>query len=135
MRAATRDFVRRRAGDRCEYCHLPQGATPYMPFHVEHIVARQHVDAGQDDPSGLAFACDRCNAFKGPNLSSIDPATGDKVDVFNPRTDAWPDHFAISNGMIVGLTPIGRATVRLLNMNHFRRVELRLQWLDQGGRF
>jgi hypothetical protein len=133
MDAATRDFVRRRAAERCEYCHMPQEATPFIAFHIEHIIARQHLDEGHDDPSGLAYACDRCNAFKGPNLSSIDPETGDKVDVFNPRTDAWSDHFAVSRGMVVGLTPVGRATARLLNMNDPRRVELRLQWLDEGG--
>lgn len=133
MDAATRDFVRQRAADRCEYCHIPQAATPFIPFHVEHIIARQHVNEGHDDRSGLSYACDRCNAFKGPNLSSIDPQTGDKVDVFNPRTDDWSDNFAISRGMIIGLTPIGRATARLLNMNDSRRVELRLQWLEEGG--
>lgn len=115
MDAATRDVVRRRADDRCEYCRIPQQATPFIPFHVEHIVAKQHLDGDQEDLSGLALACDRCNVFKGPNLSSIDPATGRKVDLFNPRTDAWSEHFVILNGRIVGLTPIGRATARLLN--------------------
>ena len=133
MDATTRDFVRKRAASRCEYCHLPQEATPFIPFHTEHIIAKQHVDESHDDPSGLAYACDRCNAFKGPNLSTIDPLTAGKVDVFNPRTNAWAEHFAISGGMVVGLTPIGRATVRLLNMNDARRVELRLQWLEELG--
>lgn len=133
MDATTRDFVRRRAADRCEYCHMPQEATPFIAFHVEHIIAKQHVDDDHDDPSGLAYACDRCNAFKGPNLSSIDPHTGDRVNVFNPRTDSWTEHFAVSRGKIVGQTPIGRATARLLRMNDGRRVELRLQWFDEGG--
>jgi hypothetical protein len=134
MDAATRDFVRQRAVNRCEYCHMPQEATPFIAFHVEHVIARQHVDERQSNPSGLAYACDRCNAFKGPNLSTIDPATGVKVDLFDPRTNVWPDHFAVSGGMIVGLTPVGRATVRLLNMNDPRRIELRLQWMAEGGR-
>jgi len=133
MDASTRDLVRRRAGDRCEYCHIPQDATPFITFHIEHIIAKQHVDAAHDDLEGLAYACDRCNAFKGPNLSSIDPDTGDKVDVFNPRTDMWSEHFSLSGGRIVGLTPIGRATARLLNMNDSRRIELRLQCLDERG--
>jgi hypothetical protein len=133
MDAATRDLVRRRAANRCEYCRMPQEATPFIAFHVEHIIAKQHLEEGHDDPSGLAYACDRCNAFKGPNLSSIDPQTGDLVNVFNPRTDGWTENFAISGGMIVGLTPRGRATARLLNMNYSRRVELRLQWLDESG--
>jgi 5-methylcytosine-specific restriction endonuclease McrA len=46
---------------------MPQEATPLIPFHVEHIVSRQH--GGSDDPNGLALACDRCNAYKGPNLT------------------------------------------------------------------
>ncbi len=38
-----RQFVRRRAGDRCEYCRLPQHTVDGR-FHVEHIVARQHLE-------------------------------------------------------------------------------------------
>ncbi len=72
-------------------------------------------------------------AFKGPNLSSIDPETGNKVELFNPRQDEWSNHFAFSGGLIVGLTPVGRATARLLNRNDSRRVELRLQWLSERG--
>ena len=112
---------------------MPQEATPFIAFHIEHIIARQHLDKEQSHPSGLGYACDRCNAYKGPNLSSIDPQTGAKVDVFNPRTQKWSDHFVVRNGTIAGLTPAGRATIRLLNMNDSRRVELRQRWLDEGG--
>jgi hypothetical protein len=58
MDAQTRDFVRRRAHNRCEYCHMPQDATPFISFHVEHIIAKQHLDESSDDPSGIALACD-----------------------------------------------------------------------------
>jgi len=132
MDAATRDLVRRRANNRCEYCHIPQEATPFILFHVEHIVAKQHVLENRNDPSGLAYACDRCNAFKGPNLSSIDPLTEVKVDLFDPRIDDWDDHFAEHDGRIEGRSPIGRATARLLNMNAPRRVELRHRWMEDG---
>lgn len=97
-----------------------------IPFHVEHTVPRQH--GGSDDPADLALACDRCNAYKGPNLTSIDPETRAVVALFNPRKDIWSEHFATRAGHIVGLTAIGRATVRLLNMNAARRVELRAAW-------
>lgn len=90
---------------------------------MEHIVARQH--GGADDPAGLALACDRCNAFKGPNLTSIDPDTGAIVLLFNPRVDIWENHFELREGHVCGTTPAGRATVRLLNMNAPRRVDLR----------
>jgi hypothetical protein len=49
MDAATRDFVRQRVANRCECCHLPQEATPFITFHVEHIIAKQHADEGYDD--------------------------------------------------------------------------------------
>lgn len=134
MDAATREFVRQRAGNSCEYCRMPQEATPFISFHIEHIVAKQHVEIAGDDVGGLALACDRCNAFKGPNLSTIDPLTGDKVDLFNPRLDSWGKHFCSMEGEIVGLSAVGRATARLLNMNAARRVELRKIWLDEGPR-
>ena len=132
MDAKTRQLVRRRAGNVCEYCRIPQEATPLIPFHIEHIVPKQH--GGGDDPDQLALACDRCNAYKGPNLTSIDPESGDIVPLFNPRQDAWKDHFSFRGSVIAGRTPTGRATVGLLNMNHPRRVKLREAWLEEGGR-
>ena len=56
MDAATRELVRRRAGNRCEYCLLRQVQTG-LTHHVEHIVARQH--HGSDDPANPALACNR----------------------------------------------------------------------------
>jgi hypothetical protein len=128
MDEATRDLVRRRAGDRCEFCRLPQEAS-VLTFHVDHIVAKQHMDDAQDDPQFLCLACNRCNAYKGTNLASIDPETGQQVPLFHPRNDSWQDHFSLRGGHIVGITPTGRATTRLLNMNAPQRVELREQWL------
>jgi hypothetical protein len=126
MDARTRQLVRLRAGDIREYCRIPQMATPVMPFHVEHVIAKQH--GGTDDPRGLALACDRCNAFKGPNLTSIDTDTNTLVPLFNPRLDDWNDHFLARGGVLIGRTPTGRATVRLLQMKARRRVELREEW-------
>lgn len=125
-----REAIRRRAGNVCEYCRIPQQVTPLIPFHIEHIVSRQH--GGSDDPNSLALACDRCNAYKGPNLTSIDPDTRTVVALFNPRGDRWDDHFAVQGGHIAGLTATGRATVRLPKMNAPRRVELREAWLGEG---
>lgn len=85
MDAATRERIRRRAEYRCEYCLLPEAATPFVPFHVEHIIAKQHT--ANDSVDNLALACDRCNAFKGTNLSSIDPESGEIVTLYHPRHD------------------------------------------------
>jgi HNH endonuclease len=129
MNSELRDFVRSRALDRCEYCLLPYFAQR-LPFHVEHIVARQH--GGADDEANLAWACDRCNAYKGPNLSSIDPETGSMVELFHPRRHVWRDHFIVRDAQVLGISAIGRATVRLLQMNARRRVELRRDLLEEG---
>jgi hypothetical protein len=119
-----RELVRTRAGDRCEYCRLPQSGVPAR-FHVKHVIALQH--RGTDDAENLALACNRCNAYKGPNLTAVDPETGALVNLFNPRLHHWPDHSRQSQigFQIVGLTDVGRATVRLLNMNDPGRIQLR----------
>ena len=93
MDAATRALVWRRARGRCEYCRIPQEAAPFVPFHVEHVVARQH--QGDDSLDNLAIACDRCNVYKGPNLASIAEDSSAMVALFNPRKDAWDDHFRL----------------------------------------
>ena len=91
--------------------------------HIEHIIARQH--GGGDYADNLALACHRCNLHKGPNLSGIDPQTGEVVALFNPRRDRWADHFAFQEVQVIGLTATGRATVGVLVLNDARRIELR----------
>jgi hypothetical protein len=83
MDEAIRQLVCDRAGNRCEYCLLPQKYAPVVRFHVEHIRARQH--GGDDAPANRALACPHCNRFKGPNLTSFDPETDALVPLFNPR--------------------------------------------------
>jgi hypothetical protein len=129
MDVAQRQFVRLRAANRCEYCRLPQQAVDGT-FHVEHIIAQQHTD--DSSPANLALACGRCNLHKGPNLSSLDPASGQVVVLFHPRRDQWFDHFRISGPTIEGITPSGRATVHLLRMNSRHRVDFRATLIANG---
>ncbi len=94
-------------------------------YHVEHIIAQQH--GGADDRGNLAFACHHCNLFKGPNLTSIDPDSGQLTSLFHPRQLHWDDHFRHDHGRVLGRTSIGRTTVFLLQMNAAHRVELRIE--------
>lgn len=126
MDAALRQLIRQRASERCEYCRLPESAVDFT-FHVEHIIARQH--GGSNLAPNLCLACERCNLHKGPNLTSIDPLTGTTVLLFHPREHQWEDHFEVRQAEIAGLTPIDRATVRLLNMYARHRVLLRARIL------
>jgi hypothetical protein len=86
-----------------------------LRHHIEHVIAKQH--GGSEDPENLALACHRCNFRKGPNLTGIDPQTGQVARLFNPRRDRWSDHFAVEGVRITGLSASGRATVRVLDLN------------------
>jgi hypothetical protein len=111
MRPAVEDEVRRRAGSRCEYCLLPASLSK-ADFEIDHIIARKH--GGSDDLSNLAWACFHCNSAKGPNLASTDPMDFSVHRLYHPRKDRWSDHFRWEGCQIIGLTPIGRATIRCL---------------------
>ncbi|MEX2318076.1 MAG: HNH endonuclease signature motif containing protein [Pirellulales bacterium] len=131
MDARTRQIVRQRAGGRCEYCLLPEAADEW-PFHVDHIIARVH--GGDDVQSNLSWSCTQCNLHKASNFASIDPASGERVNLFNPREQNWIDHFAVGqDGGIIGVTAAGRATVRLLDMNGIPQIDLRRELIQQGA--
>ncbi|MEX2175052.1 MAG: HNH endonuclease [Pirellulaceae bacterium] len=123
MDRQTREFIRQRADNRCEYCGLHQSQAPSLLFHTEHIRARQH--GGDDSADNGCLACPTCNFKKGPNQSGYDPLTGLLVGLYNPRNDIWSKHFREDDGMVEGLTTQGRATVALLDMNRERLVRLR----------
>jgi hypothetical protein len=129
MNEETRLLVWERAESRCEYCLIAQEHAE-VRHHVEHVVARKH--GGDDDPSNLCLACARCNLLKGSDLTGIDPETGGIERLFNPRLDRWEEHFLLIGPMITGLTPTGRATVRLMAMNAGQRLQLRAVLIAEG---
>ena len=124
MDERTRRFVRQRAGHRCEYCGLNEAQSPVAKLQIEHIIPRKH--GGTDDPENLALACIDCNLHKGANLTGIDPETGRVVEIFNPRTHDWSEHFAWDALFVAGLTAVGRTTIRVLEINAEDRIRARL---------
>ena len=117
--AALRRQVRERARERCEYCLLAE-VQAFFPHEPDHIISRKH--GGQTVLEILALACFDCNRFKGSDIASVDPVSGALTSIFNPRTQAWSDHFQFDEGYIVPLTRIGRATERLLRFNVPHRI-------------
>ena len=130
MASRQREAVRRRANRRCEYCRLPDSAMNSSDFHVEHIVARKH--GGKSSMDNLAWSCIYCNLYKGPNLARFDPDTGKLTPLFNPRANRWEEHFRVNRASIIGLTPIGRTSVWLLEMNSDILVALRACLIREG---
>lgn len=116
------DLVRRRAKDRCEYCQLPQ-ALSSTRFQIDHIIAEQH--GGDTVASNLALACLADNNHKGPNLAGIDPKSRKRVWLFNPRRQKWSRHFRWQGPVLLGRTPVGRATIAVLDINAPLRVAQR----------
>ena len=110
-------MIAERAGHRCEYCRLPtEGQVTRFP--VDHILPR--AGGGATLFENLALACPHCNAYKWCHVCSIDVETGDKVSLFNPRTQIWSEHFGFmghDQSLVEGTTPCGRATVDRLRMN------------------
>jgi hypothetical protein len=130
MDRRTDDQVRSRAGEICEYCRLPQFATSHK-HQIDHIFAEQH--GGPTSLDNLALACVWCNQHKGPNLAGLDPSTMAVTPLFHPRRDRWPEHFRFVGAVIEGLTPIGRASVITLSLNHPMHLGIRAQLIAEGA--
>jgi len=122
-------FVRERADDCCEYCRLPQTFCPDR-FQLDHIVAEQH--GGRTRASNLALACLADNNHKGPNLAGIDPKTRKRAWLFNPRRQKWSRHFRWHGPILIGRTPVGRATIAVLAINLPHRVAQRAALIAEG---
>ena len=124
MTAATRALVRQRADHRCEYCQTHQDDSPLAALHIEHIRPLKH--GGSDADSNLCLACIDCNLHKGSNITGIDPQTDAVTLLFNPRQQHWEDHFRWEGLNVVGLSDVGRTTIRVLCMNSDEHLELRM---------
>ena len=118
------DQIRRRAKELCEYCHTAE-RWQYVPFTVDHILPVSLGGSGRLD--NLALACFHCNRRKADRLIAVDPEEGATVPLFHPRQDVWSEHFIWSGDhlRIIGLTPVGRATIETLALNCERVVNIR----------
>ena len=126
--AAVRRLVVERASGRCEYCRAPQLFSSYS-YEVDHIIAEKH--GGKTVSDNLALACFPCNRYKGSDIASFDPQTRKLSRLFDPRTQAWEQHFGLENGYIIGSSAVGRTTVFLLQFNAATEVALRRALIDQ----
>jgi HNH endonuclease len=120
--ASQRQQVVSRAKGKCEYCWIHQDFSIYS-HEIDHGVALKH--GGETTLDNLVLACLPCNRYKGSDLTSLDPLTGEITPLFNPRMHNWVEHFQLQQGFIVGLTAIGRTTIFLLKLNAPMRVQSR----------
>jgi len=128
---AVREHVAAEARYRCGYCQTQQ-AIIGMPLHIEHIIPQ--ATGGSSETDNLWLACPPCNNYKGTQIHAPDPASGERVPLFNPRTQNWHEHFQWSDDgtEISGLTPTGRATVVALKLNRPPLLRARRRWVKAG---
>jgi 5-methylcytosine-specific restriction endonuclease McrA len=124
LTATQRAEVFQRARGCCEYCQSQAKFSP-DPFSIEHILPRSK--GGTNASDNLALACQGCNNYKYNYVNGRDPINGIVVPLYHPRRDKWTDHFTWSEDfrLVLGLTPIGRATVEQLQLNRGGVVNLR----------
>jgi hypothetical protein len=130
MIRSLQDLVWQRARHTCEYCRMPQALDP-LPFQIDHIIAEQH--GGRLVESNLCLACLHCNKHKGPNLSGVDPVSGNIVRLFDPRRQSWKRHFRYVGPFLRGQTQIGRATITVLAINDPFLVAFRRVLIQEGA--
>src|SRR5258708_14064972 len=123
--------VRKRAGNRCEYCQTPSSHSADT-FAIEHIVPKSR--RGSNEPDNLALSCQGCNGYKYTSVNAIDPVNGALAGLYNPRKDRWSDHFMWNQDytQILGISPTGRATIVKLRLNREGLVNLREALLAIG---
>lgn len=124
LTAEQRQAVIERARGCCEYC-WSQARYATQSFSVEHIVPRSK--GGATTLDNLALSCQGCNNHKYNKIEGLDPANRALVRLYHPRKDQWRDHFVWSDDytLILGITPVGRATVDALQLNRSGVVNLR----------
>jgi hypothetical protein len=129
--ASVRQRVAEPAPFRCGSCLTSQSVVG-IPMHIEHIVPE--AAGGSSAEENLWLACPLCNGYKGTQTHATDPQSGEVVPLFNPRPQNWYEHFAWTedNTRILGLTPIGRATVASLRLNKQYVVPSRRLWVVSG---
>lgn len=108
----------------CEYCRCPDSMSS-SPFALDHINPK--AKGGRMTLKNLAYACEGCNGKKCDKTMAIDPLTLKLVRLFHPRKQKWAEHFDWSKDLtqVIGLTPVGRATVLALDLNRLGAVNLR----------
>jgi hypothetical protein len=123
------ELVWQRAGSRCEYCQVSQ-AHDRVSFEIDHIIALKH--RGPIRANNLCLTCFACNNHKGPSVAGVDPKTKKIVPLFNPRRHTWHRHFRWDGPVLVGLTPMGRTTIVVLEINLDYRIAFRQGLIEEG---
>jgi hypothetical protein len=89
---------------------------------------------GTDDLDNLVCSCIRCNQHK----ADYWPDGPEAVQLWNPRREPLDKHVSLdSNGLVTGLTPVGKFTIERLQLNRPKLIEHRkrqMAWAEVRAR-
>lgn len=123
--------IRNYFANSCAYCYTAEFLT-VTTFEFEHIIPRSA--NGETIFENLCLSCPSCNRYKASRKTALDSITQQEVALFHPQLQLWTDHFAWSEDAteIIGLTPVGRATISALKMNRLQLTRVRRMWVKMG---
>jgi HNH endonuclease len=98
-------------------------------FEFEHIVPLSAEGATAFE--NLCLSCPMCNRYKSDRVLASDAVTQTADPLFHPQKSRWTDHFSWNEQSteIIGLTPVGRATIAALKMNRPQMIRVRRMWV------
>lgn len=116
---------------RCGYCQTAEALTADI-FEIEHIVPR--AVGGETVFENLCLACPSCNRYKSDRVSFLSKPSDSEVELFHPQQNDWLVHFRWNDDAteLLGLTPIGQATIDLLRINRPQMIRVRKMWVAMG---
>lgn len=119
------------AGSVCGYC-LSEEVLMGVSLSFEHLIPV--AAGGETNRDNLWRACRQCNELKSASVTGHDSTTGTTVALFNPRFQDWEEHFRWRDDYtsIEGITPTGRVTVSLLQLNRSLLCKARKRWRMMG---
>lgn len=128
---ALREQVATDARHRCGYC-LTSAQVIGAPMEIDHLIPESL--GGPTSRENLWLACSFCNDHKGNRIAALDAQSGELVRLYDPRRQPWNEHFAwgAEKELVLGKTPVGRATVAALRLNRAELVEARRAWIIVG---
>lgn len=115
----------------CVYCQTTEHNSG-QSLTIDHCIPT--AKGGETIFSNCCRACRRCNEAKRDQIRVIDPLSGVAVALYHPRQQRWSDHFSWDQEGIrlLGLTPVGRATIAALDMNNELILFARRRWANAG---
>jgi hypothetical protein len=108
----------------CAYCDITEIEASGISFETDHYEPQSIRPDMAAVYSNLLWACRLCNRYKGAYCPS-DEERAAGLRYFRPDLDDAYEHFEVSGLRVTGLSPVGRFTEVMLDLNRREMQEIR----------